>query len=388
MRVLHVCNYHRTTWGSDRAWSSTIAVSRAAGMDVHVFSRDSASLPGGTRGRVRAALDAVRPGEAVRSFAATLEALRPDIVHTHELYPLISPWILPLCTRARVPVVHTCYDFRLTCPIATHFVHGAICRRCARGAEHWAVLRNCRGNLAESAAYALRNWVARTRRLFLDHVSQFIVLTPYSAGWLAREVGVEPHRVTVQPCLVELPEDAGPAARDGGDYVGFAGRFTLEKGSHLLVEAVRRTGLPTRLAGNQPTHPAVRSDDPVTCVLTPNPGDLARFYAGARIVVVPSLWDETFGLVAAEAMAHGKPVVAARIGALADTVVDGETGLLFKPGDVDDLARQLRRLWDDPALCRQLGNAGRHRVRTAFDAGSHLACLQEAYDAALRRLHA
>jgi glycosyltransferase involved in cell wall biosynthesis len=101
------------------------------------------------------------------------------------------------------------------------------------------------------------------------------------------------------------------------------------------------------------------------------------------MLVVPSLWEETFGVVAAEAMGHGLPVIAPRIGALPYTVTDNVTGILFETGQVDALAGAMRRLWHDPGLCRQLGAAGRQRVKTEFDEASHMRCLMTAYERAL-----
>ncbi len=381
MKVLHAVNYHRFTWGTDRAWDKTIQMSRDDGIDVAVFARDSRALPPGLRGKIRASVSGVYAPEAVRAFRSALETIRPDVVHTHELYPLISPWVIKTCAARGVPVVQICYDYRLTCPIATHFVHGQICRKCVGGHEYQAVLNNCRDNLAESAAYGLRNAVARRFGLYTDYVSQFIVLSDYGRNWLMREVGIKPERITVQPCVVPMPPPNPEPGR--ADYIAFAGRFVIEKGSHLLIEAARRTGLPVRLAGNAPSHPDIRPGDNIVCVPTNSPADLAEFYRHARFLVVPSLYEETFSVVSAEAMSHGVPVLAARIGAIPDTVLDGVTGAFFTPGDVDDLAREMRRLWDDPALCRRLGEAGRHRVATEFDEASHLRQLRLAYDRAI-----
>lgn len=380
MKVLHALNYHRAAWGSDIAWADTIRLSQQEGIEVGVFSRDSKSLPPGWRGKAQAFIGGLYAREAIRDFAETLARFRPDVVHTHELYPLISPWVLRQCTEAGIPVVHMCYDYRLTCPIATHFVHGRLCERCRGGNEYWAVLNNCRDHLAESLGYALRNAVARRFHLFSEHVAQFIVLTEYGREWLMREVGVPAERITVQPCAIKVAETA--ADPGAGQYIAYAGRFYIEKGVEFLIEAARRTGLPVRLAGNAASHPAIEPGDPVECVLTNSREELANFYRGARMLVVPSIWRETFGVVAAEAMSHGIPVVAARIGALSHTVTDGVTGLLFEPGNVGELATQMQRLWGDPELCRRLGAAGRQRVATEFDERSHMRCLMEAYERA------
>jgi glycosyltransferase involved in cell wall biosynthesis len=162
--------------------------------------------------------------------------------------------------------------------------------------------------------------------------------------------------------------------------VAYAGRFAPEKGVEVLVEACRHAGLPMRFAGDAPAHPAVRKDDDAAFVMTRSPEELAQFYRGARVVVMPSIWAETFGVVAAEAMSHGVPVVVSRIGALTETVVEGVTGLYANPGDARDLARQLRRVWDDAALARELGRNGRIRVEETFSERMHFERLARVYD--------
>ena len=170
---------------------------------------------------------------------------------------------------------------------------------------------------------------------------------------------------------------ADPAA---GSYVAYAGRFAPEKGVEVLVEACRMGGLPIRLAGSAPSHPAVGRGDAAAFVMAGTPEALAAFYRGARVVAVPSLFAETFGVVAAEAMGHGVPVVASRIGALPDTVGDG--GLLARPGDAADLAAQLSRVWADAPLARALGRNARRRA-LAFDERAHAATLIALYEALL-----
>lgn len=381
MKVLHVYNRHRGGGGSDNAWDETIELSRSRGLEIGIFSRDSRQLATGVTGRIKAFYSGIYSRESVKSVERMLADFKPDVVHAHELFPYISPWILPVCSGAEVPVVFTCYDYRLTCPVATHFRKGEVCNACSEKGEHWAVLKNCRDSYAESLAYGLRNAVSRKFRLVADHVSQFIVLTDFSRNWLIEELGIESSRITVNPCAIDLPEEPADPAR--GSYVAFAGRFVEEKGVELLVAAARKADLPLKLAGNAASHPAVRSGDPVECVLTPSRQALTDFYRGARLLVVPSIWYETFGIVAAEAMSHGIPVVASRFGALQHTVEDGVSGLLFERQNADDLANKITRLWHSPELCRSLGAQGRRRVKEHFNRDSHFERLMEAYRRAL-----
>ena len=111
--------------------------------------------------------------------------------------------------------------------------------------------------------------------------------------------------------------------------------------------------------------------------------DLAKFYRGARLLVVPSTWSETFGIVAAEAMSHGVPVVATRLGALQYTVDDEVTGLLFEKGNVPDLSEKISRVWNDPSLCRRLGRAAREKARDQFNVDVNFKQTMQAYQSAI-----
>ena len=378
MRVLHAYNKHRGAGGSDAATAATIDVLRQRGVEVDTFVRDSRDLPANLGGKVTAFIGGLYAADAVREFAALLQQRRPDVVHVHELYPLISPWILPRCKAAGVPVVMTCNDFRLSCPVATHYTRGAPCFKCAGGKEHWCVLRNCRDSMAESVAFALRNASARSFGLFDRGVSRFVAISQYQIDHMTGTLGMDAGRVRLVHCAIAMPEQPVSDPAEGG-YAAFAGRFVYEKGVEVMVQACRLAGVPMRFAGDAPQHPAVRPDDDATFVMTRSADELARFYRGARLLVVPSVWPETFGIVAAEAMSHGIPVVASRIGGLQYSMVDGESGLLAEPGDAADLADKIGRVWRDAELARRVGHAARLHAERHFGHAAHFDKLMQVY---------
>lgn len=363
MRVMHVNNQHRGVGGSDAACHSLMAVCKARGMELGFFEKDSRDLPSGLRGKLTAFFGGIYSRSGVRDFEQFLQDFQPDVVHIHEVFPLISPWILPRCTAAGIPVVMTCYDFRITCPVATHHNKNGICHACNGGKEYNALINNCRGSIPESLAFSLRSGVATRFRLFTDHISRFVVLSEFSKQWIEQKAGVAPERVATIPLAIPAP-DTGITDPTDGAYIGYAGRFVPEKGVELLIEACRRANLPLRLAGDSMQHPAIKPGDDVECVATPTPESLVEFYRGARVLVVASLWEETFATVLSEAKSHGVPVIAPRIGAMPDLVVDDVTGLLFETGNVEELTEKISRIWNDKALCRRLGAAGRLDIQT------------------------
>jgi glycogen(starch) synthase len=167
----------------------------------------------------------------------------------------------------------------------------------------------------------------------------------------ARRLGA--HDVRVIPSGVDVPAEVAP--EDEPPHVLFAGRLSAEKGVQDLLAAAN--GLPLVIVGDGP----LRRQVPQALGFVPHE-ELARRYERAAVVACPSR-REGFGVVAAEAMAHGRPVVASAVGGLLDLVADEETGLLVPPGDVGALRAALERLLGDAALRRRLGEAGRERAR-------------------------
>jgi glycosyltransferase involved in cell wall biosynthesis len=191
------------------------------------------------------------------------------------------------------------------------------------------------------------SWLARPvlRR------ARLVVAASQSLAEAARELGARDVRVV--PSGVAIPESVGPPEEP--PHVLYVGRLSAEKGVLELVEAAR--GLPLRVVGDGP----LRAQVPDAVGFVP-PGELGPWYERAAIVAVPSR-REGYGVVAREAMAWGRPVVATAVGGLLDAVVDGETGLLVPPRDVGALRAALERLLGDAELRARLGAAARAKAQ-------------------------
>ena len=351
---------------------------------VTTWIRDNAELGDDVRGKARAFFGGVYSPASARAMRDVLAREAPDVVHTHNLYPLFSPSVLVECRRRGVPVVAHLHSYLLTCPTTFHLHAGHICERCRGGHEYACVLQNCRGNLAESVGYALRTAVARRLRLFSDNVTLFLAISRFAKQLLVAE-GYLDEQIVVLPNMVTIPERVTDPAR--GEYLAFVGRLSVEKGVETLLEAARLTALPVRIAADTSEAAELVSGAPrnVTFVGHLDAERLDDFYRGARALVVPSIWYEPFGLVVAEAMAYGLPVIASRIGALPELVDEGASGLLFAAGNAPDLAQQMLALWSAPERCRRMGSVGRTMAAREYGAPVYYDRLRAAYACAARR---
>lgn len=236
-------------------------------------------------------------------------------------------------------------------------------RRAARGADvvhaHW--LPSAVPALFTRKPFVLQLWgsdVALAQPRLLPVVrplvrrAKVVVCASDALAQDARALGARDVRVV--PMGVDVPEHVGDP--DEPPHLLYVGRLSEEKGVRELARAA--AGLPLVVVGDGP----LRSLFPQAAGFVP-PRELGSWYERAAVVVVPSL-REGYGMVAREAMAHGRPVVASAVGGLADAIEDGVTGLLVPPGDTRALRTALERLLGDPALRARLGEAARKRART------------------------
>jgi len=380
-KVLQAHNYHAVRGGMEVMFEHIVEMLRSRQHEVVVMKRDNNRITT-FRDKLSAFRQALYSHSARAEMAATIRSTAPDIAHFHNLYPLLSPSVLEACRELDVPTVLRCGDYKLTCPTAQHLRNGIPCEACLEGKEYWCALNNCKGNLLASTAYAIRNMTARRSGRIRNNVTVYIVPTRFIKQQLIRG-GYPGERIEVLPNMATIPAEApSPPA---GNYVAYVGRISPEKGIETLLEAARATGLPVRIAGDpSPMPQLVRSaPDNVEFVGRLGQHELPAFYSAARVLVVPSVWFEVFGIVCAEAMGHRLPVIASRIGGLPEVLDDGVTGLLFEPGSSEELAEKIELVWNDDALCQRLGDAGRKRAVGQFSTEIYYERLMDLYNRAL-----
>lgn len=336
------------------------------GHRLSLFVRSSAEIPRMWLGEPRAFFSGIYSWSSKRAMRELLARQRPDIVHVHNLYPLISPSVLDACRMAGVPVVMTVHNYRLTCPNGLHMVRGKVCEECLGGHEMRCVVNRCEGTVLKSLGYALRNVVARKAALFRRNVTMYAVLTEFQRRRLI-DAGYPAERIAVVPNAVS--PDGIEAIAPAGNYMGFVGRVSPEKNiPALLLAAGKLPHIPFKIAGSVDRMPWLRDGSPsnVEWLGHLDPANLNDFYRHARCILLPSTCFEGFPTVLVEAMLRGKPVICSRIGGLPEIVDDGVTGLLVEPGDSETLTAKIGYAWDHPELCHQWGAAGRAKSRREY----------------------
>ncbi|MFG1639522.1 glycosyltransferase [Amycolatopsis sp. NPDC049252] len=387
MKVLVVHNRYRSEQpsGENNVVDAEVSLLAEGGHKVSLFERRSDDIAQMPLPRKAAVPLMVPWNPAVRKeLAARLRASRPDVVHIHNTFPLLSPSVVAACADAGVPAVATLHNYTMVCPPGTLHRDGHICTECVGGSPLPAVKHGCyRGSSAATVPMAA-SMVANRRRWWTG-VSRFFCISAAQRDLLV-SAGMPGERMAVKHNFVT---DPGVRRTGDGTHVLFLGRITEEKGVGLLMRAWDRLGgalgVPLVIAGTGPMQDEVavwangRSD--VSYVGLRNKAECRALTADALAVVAPSTWLEAFGLVVVEAMAAGVPTVAAAHGAFPELVEDGVTGLLHQPNDAASLADRLREVVGDRN--REMGDAARVRYEKDFTPEVGLDRLISGYQAAI-----
>ncbi|MDQ2629807.1 MAG: glycosyltransferase family 4 protein [Actinomycetota bacterium] len=354
---------------------------REDGVEVELLETAMSRVPGLAADPERAYAPPAPDPLSVRDLRRVIRDFRPDVVHAHNW--LVHSY-LPLDRRSGAAFVLSLHDYSLVCATKRFFYKGGVCSGPGPGkclAHSLSYYGAAKGAVAV-AGVALANPVLRRR------VDMFL---PVSEA--VRELsGIDdrvPHRVVPnligemppppppdEPCLRELPAEP---------YVLYFGDVTEDKGVGWLVEAYRELdgAPPLVLIGRQELE-GVR-DVPGVLALERMPHPVAiEALRRSAFTVAPSLLPESFGIVALEAAAAGKPTIAADHGGLRDVVVDGETGYLVAPGDRDRLRSALASLVGDAELRTRMGEAARRRARL-FGPDAVVPKFEAAYELAVAR---
>jgi glycosyltransferase involved in cell wall biosynthesis len=387
MRVLMVHNHYQIRGGEDECNDAEQELLRAGGIEVDSYEDDNHRVD--QIGRLRVGMDTIWSSSSYDAIRARLRAGRHDVVHVHNFFPLISPAVYYAAKAEGAAVVQTLHNYRLSCPSGIYFRDGKVCVDCKGRLVAWpGVARGCyRGSRLGTATVAAMLTAHRLLGTWRDRVDLYIALNDFMRRQ-AIASGLPASKVVIKPNFVG--SDPGPGDHRGG-FALFVGRLNPEKGVRELLAAWQHLGrtLPLYVMGDGPLTSEVQqaaSANPSIHYLGRRP--LQEFYellGQARMFMFPSTWYEGFPRVISEAYARGTPIIASAIGPIAEVVIDGVTGLHFRPGDVGDMVQKVEGLLAQPELETALQQGARREYEREYTAATNLDLLLRIYERAIKQ---
>jgi glycosyltransferase involved in cell wall biosynthesis len=352
--------------------------------DHHFLPHIDFKKPAGWFHKVRLAGHAIYSREARRRIRAMIADFKPDVAHVRNIYHHLSPSILWELKKQKVPVLYHLNDFKVLCASYNLVLRGEACEAC-KGGEFWHALKEkcypgwgARTTLVAEAY--VHKWLGTYRNCvdcFLAP-SQFVRDKFVEHGWDPAKFKVLPHFQPVKPVLAPSTENAP---------LLYFGRLSPEKGVGDLLYAMQSLPhLRLVIAGDGPERGRLQllasalklanvefaghvRDTELECAI-----------ANSRFTVLPSHAYETLGKTILESYAKARAVVASDLGSRRELVHAGETGLLYKTGDVKALASAIQFLSSQPELADKMGRAGREQVRQNYTPMAHYEALVGLYE--------
>lgn len=383
MRVLVVHNRYssRVPSGENLAVDDEVRWLREAGVEVvrHEVSNDELISPG-VLGRARDGVESMWSPSAGRRFDVVLRDHRPDVVHVHNLFPLLTGSVPAAAHRRGIPVVWTVHNRRVRCVAGGNFREDAMCTRCRPGWRVPGLVHGCyAGSTMASGLVTVSTSLfgASVRR---RHVTAIAISADF-ADWIVDSAGLDRRQVRVKYNGVAGPKRP-PGLPAGRPTFLFLGRLSEYKGVRLLLDAWRRADLEAdlRIVGDGDLADVVRDatarDPRIMWDGLVTPDRIDAVIGRANVVVVPSTWEEPFGRSAAEALGHGRPVVTTGRGGLSE-IVDSTSGWVTGT-DPDAMAQALTEATDEQVASRR-GEAARRRWQRLFSPEATTERLLEIY---------
>jgi glycosyltransferase involved in cell wall biosynthesis len=389
MNILVLHNTYQQPGGEDVVVAQETSLLETNGHKVHAYTRSNnecdVSSFARRLGLVTRIISANDSKIAVRDL---VRRTKPDVVHAHNTFAMISPAVYEVCQDEDVPVIQTLHNYRLLCPSSTLYRDGNCCEECVSHGLLRSVRHACyRDSHLMSGVIALMLKIHAARQTWHRQIDAYVAISDFvrdrfvDAGFPAEKIYVKPNFVDPDPGERSHP----------GEYALFVGRLSVEKGLLTLLEAWERlpSAVPLIIVGDGPLRPQLEAkvvDKGLRSVRLV--GRLRRedAYAAmkrAAFLVVPSNWYEPFGLVIAEAFACGTPVLGASVGAIQVMVDDHVTGLHFAHGDSSDLAAKVTWAWTHPQALAEMGRTARRAYEARYTPAENYQSLMKIYACAI-----
>jgi glycosyltransferase involved in cell wall biosynthesis len=390
MIILSVHNFYQQPGGEDEVFRQEAQLLERNGHQVIRCQAHNDEVTG--KGSFELLAKTIYNMDAYKRVRSFIQKTRPDVMHVHNTFPLLSPAVYYAAGEESIPVVQTLHNYRLLCPPGILYRDDRVCEQCIGKSSPWpAVQHGCyRGSKAASAAAAGMLTIHRLLKTYSKAVTKYIALSDFAASKFIG-AGIPKDKIIVKPNFVEPDPGRGSGSKE---HCIFVGRLQPEKGISTLLDAWTRYSPPfdLEIAGDGELAPEVAAAAQRNARIhwhgRLQKAQLQDRMKNAAALIVPSTWYEPFGMVVVEAFAMGLPVIASNIGALTSMVAHKSTGMHFAPGSANDLVAQLDWFHDHPEAAEEMRNKARLEFEHRYTGERNYKLLLDVYQKAIREKNA
>lgn len=381
MKIFLIHNRYQSLGGEDSVFSNERRSLINAGHEVLVYEDDNARIDGSWQ-KLRAAFAVIYSIRSARKIRSLLQAHKPDVVHVHNFFPLISPSVFWVCQEQKIPVVHTLHNFRTVCPTGLLFFDGEVVERSVTGRAWWAVHRKVyRDSVLGTFVVTLSVEIHKYLGTWTKKVDAFITLTDFSknkfaqAGWPIDKLYVKPNYT------VALSGNTPEIKLEHKKFALFVGRLSPEKGIEFLIDSWSELGYQLYIVGSGPELELVKNldSDNITILGQLGQREVRALMRSAKFLVMTSVWYEGFPMILSEAFESSLPAIVPNHGSMGTIIMHEENGLKYIAGNKASFRATVARLFEDNRLRKKLSLGAKKSYVSYYSEAENVSQLIEIY---------
>jgi glycosyltransferase involved in cell wall biosynthesis len=384
--ILLVHNYYQHPGGEDTVFSSEKSLLLEHGHAVFEYTDNNKRIE--QLGYVNSAFQTIWSRSSYNAIKRILKEVKPDLVHFHNTFMLISPSAYYACAEMGVPVIQTLHNYRLLCSNALLFRNGAVCEDCINLKNLLpGVYHKCyRNSFSQSSVVAGMLGFHRLIRTWQNKVDLYLSLTEFARQQFIR-AGLPEEKIIVKPNFVtnnDIPNRPGI-----GEYAIYIGRLTHEKGVDILLAAWDKLHIPLKIVGDGQLRESVQKyaqkNTFIEYLGQVSQKSVIDLLQKSRFLVFPSKLYEGLPMTVIEAFSCGVPVITSDLASRTELIRDSETGTLYSSSDPASLAAKAEWFWNHPDHCAEMGRNARRTYEDKYTPEQNYALLQKIYQQVIER---
>ena len=346
--------------------------------------------PKSLKNKIKSFFEIIYSIESKKKFGYLIDKFKPEIIHGHNIYGLLTTSIIDSAKKNNLPFIMTIHDYKILCPNYKLYDNTNICEKCKGKKFHNALIKKCVQNkFLPSFIYTIENSFNTVFKKY-NKVDYFISPSKFLIKKFI-QFGFNPEKFIYIPNFIEI--NKYKPNYNHNNYFLYFGRIAPEKGIRILINAyekIQNKKYKLLIAGDGPLlrremeYVNGRRFNDIKFLGHISGKVLEDIIRNAICTVLPSDWYENCPMTILEAFAYGKPVIGARIGGISELIRENEDGYLFEPKNVDDLASKMEIIVNlQSRIIIEMGKKGREKIRKRFNPDLHYSNLISVYKKAL-----
>ena len=370
MKILQIHNFYQLSGGEDIVVANEQKMLKENGNEVVFYKRKNIEINDFSFWyKLKLIWETSWSNKTYFDISRIIKDEKPDICHIHNIFPLITPSIYYACSDNKIPVVQTIHNYRFFCVNGFFFRNNNICEECLNQSAYHAIKYNCyRDSKIQTYSAARMLQKHKMKNTWTDKIdvlicpSKFVYNKFIEAGFSLNKLFLKPNFLLRDPLPVY----------NTGNYFIYIGRLDYLKGVNTLASVAASCSSKIKMVGDGPEYDKLSKNKNIEILHKKPHEEIINYIKNCIALVFPSILYETFGLSIIEAFACGKPVIASRLGTMKELIEDGKTGLLFEPGNSDDLKSKIIWAVEHREQMKEMGKNARKEFEKKYTAGNKL----------------